>query len=1176
MTSCTLICYLICYRSFFGFLVWSTPYACQLVGSSVIFGQLQRGWCRGPNPLPAAGRGGHWSGSRPWAESPLRSLPPFTAPVLVPFPFQPQSLHIFYPGSHGTGRYRTSLPVATVAPSCRTVRPTSPPCIECGVASAFVVHCVWKSADVVRVPVFLFSPPVHIIIITASFGKLEAVRRKSYPALELIDSNFFYIRSPIRSVAAAQGDCGRTWELEPLAIKKRRSYPLSATIRSYPSCAIVPQSFVQLFASHDPRTLFLLSTHFYPGTSETSPDISFTGKRRAVQCCQSFDHNRSQSAIIIYFVAAAFFRSEPYQMDQKRFPMPPPGPAIRPQDGSSLSPVQKFRERAEESSISEYSTPRGSPTGRKSPGRPIKSAQPFSLQGPHPSRPPRPNEVMPIQAAKARNYVPMSSPRKSSEDLALYWDRTSKLSPQATHGQNSDDGTSSDDPISSTSTPPISGSPTSQSTTPPSGALRKPHLVPPSAARRGASSLYSQGTSFSPIMEESPDSGSRARASIASSRLVPDSWGSHPDDYNFDRIHEKIEEEEEIRYSPASPGSTASMHDDTTGLVRQASKGKMMKPSLTKIRSSPDNVSNRKETIGLATITAGVAAGALGPSPERTPPPAAGESPVEEVIGNRTIIIDSSSSNSRTSSPESGKGSFTLVEPVGRSRSPLASAVDRSARQPSPLAGTSRPVSKGPSMSGNTPSSRRPPHLDVGAVRDSETRASVTSLPDLIRRATRLAANLDRGKTASRTGMLDMINAEKKDRRRRSGSISDILAAFPPPSRDTPDGTRANSRWPSPFPSKLNQRMSYLTSHESGSTQIPRSGRRCCGMSLCAFVVVIFLLAILIAAAIVVPIVLIVLPRQRQAAANATGPSSLGHCPDSHPCQNGGVSVVSGDTCRCICANGFTGDHCATVADPGCTTTDIGTGAAHIGNATLGNAIPGLLVGSSTKYSIPLNSSAILSLFSTSNLSCTSENALVTFNGQSMKTRDIAPKLAGEDPLPSAHSASMLQPTPTPQADLPLRLQQRQIGTSNGIVFQITSSAMATPTSTSRSSSQTSTPASLSSTSSSASSSPPSSRTPSSETVDFARIVVLFVLEQTGQLNAAVKAQTDIQNYLFARANQGDSMSLGTDGTDLNLDFANFSIALGNGIKLGGKGDGHGGINNSKTKRSRNSWEDVA
>jgi hypothetical protein len=855
-------------------------------------------------------------------------------------------------------------------------------------------------------------------------------------------------------------------------------------------------------------------------------------------------------------------------MDREQHPKPPQVPVLRAQDVSRVSPVQEIEERAEESPVSIYTTPTGSPAGRDSPRKLANNPHPLSPRSPRPSRPPRPAEVMPLQAAKARNYLPMRTPPKSNEELAQYWEGANRPTPRAMHGQNSDGG-SSEDLTTSASTSSMPSLPTSPSATPPSGAARKAQLVPPSSARRGASSLYSQGTSFSPILEESPDPASRKRASIASSRVVPSSWGSHPDDYNFDRIKEQIEGEEEIRKSPASPDSTASMHDDTTGLVRQASMGKKMKASLTKIRNSGDHppTTKSRETIGLGTITAGVAAGSLGSSRGKDFSPAASSAASKETTGNRTIIIDSSPSSSRASSQESGKGLQTLQQPITRSRSPLASAADRSARQPaSQLGGVNRPVSKGPSVSDKVPSNRRPPHLDMEAVKDSESRASITSLPDLIRRATRLAANLDRGRSASRTGQLDMMNVEKNEQRRRSGSISDILASFPPPSHGTPDGTRPESRWPSPFSaSRLNQRMSYITSHDSSSTRLPRNDRRCCGMSLCAFLIIMLLLAILIAAAIVVPIVLIVLPRQRQAAANATGPSTLDHCSDSTPCQNGGVSVVSGDTCRCVCVNGFTGDRCQTPAGPGCTTTDIGSGAIQFPNATVGDAIPRLLSGAGTNYSIQLNGTAILSLFSTNNLSCASENALVNIDGQSMKARDLSQKPAGGDMLPPHHPYSAPLPTPTPDADPSLRFEPRQVGTSNGIVFQVSSTASGGPPSSPNSASKTSISASSSSTSSPQS----SGKTGSQETVDFARIAVLFVLEQTGQLNTAVQAQDNIRDFLLNRSNRTDAIPLGAHGVDLSLNFASFSIVLGNGTEIGGKGDGNGRIKDRKTKRSK-------
>lgn len=61
-----------------------------------------------------------------------------------------------------------------------------------------------------------------------------------------------------------------------------------------------------------------------------------------------------------------------------------------------------------------------------------------------------------------------------------------------------------------------------------------------------------------------------------------------------------------------------------------------------------------------------------------------------------------------------------------------------------------------PMLSEKRPEGRRPPRLDMEAIRNAETRGSLSSLSDLIRRATRLASNLDRGRTASQA---DLVNA---------------------------------------------------------------------------------------------------------------------------------------------------------------------------------------------------------------------------------------------------------------------------------------------------------------------------------------------------------------------------------------------------------------------------------
>lgn len=609
-----------------------------------------------------------------------------------------------------------------------------------------------------------------------------------------------------------------------------------------------------------------------------------------------------------------------------------------------------------------------------------------------------------------------------------------------------------------------------------------------------------------------------------------------------------------MRNSPASLDSTASMHDDSTGLVREASVGKKMKPSLTKITNSSENTSNDKATSGLGAITDSVAAGALGRNRDhqRTTPMRHG--PSIEGTGNKTNTRDRAPFNPPSSSQTSSKDAVNLVEAIPGSRSLPALTTDKSAPQFGISSGDIRHhISKGLSPREKVLPELRLSKLDREAVEEPETRASVTSLPDLIRRAARLASSLDRGRTARRTEMVDRRNAEKKEQRRRSGSVADLLASFPPPSRDP------HSRLSSPFPSKLNQQITYLTSQDSGRAEVQQKSRRCCGMPRSTFVIVMLLLVILVVVAVVAPIALIVLPRQRQAQACATGASGLDDCPASARCQNGGSGVVNGDTSRCICVNGFTGDRCGTFAGPDCTLMAVETETKKFTNVTVGNVIPRLLSVAMSDYRIGLNSPIILSLLSSENLSCSSQNALVTFGDRNLKGRDAAQRLAGNDSLPFAEPPLDSRPTPTPQTHLPSWIEPRQLRTSNGIVFQATSTAAEPPLVPTQSSST----APTSVTPSPAITARPSRRSPSAETMDFARIAVLFILEQTQQLNAAVKAHDNIQGFLFNETTQDDTLSLNSTRVDMSLDFARFSIAFGNGTEVGGQGDGNGGIRNS-------------
>jgi hypothetical protein len=240
--------------------------------------------------------------------------------------------------------------------------------------------------------------------------------------------------------------------------------------------------------------------------------------------------------------------------------------------------------------------------------------------------------------------------------------------------------------------------------------------------------------------------------------------------------------------------------------------------------------------------------------------------------------------------------------------------------------------------------------------------------------------------------------------------------------------------------------------------------------------------------------------------------------------------------------NGFTGDQCTVSGDIGCTTIDIANGTSTLRNATIGSSIPRLLSDSQANYSIPLNSSAILSLFSSNNLSCSSENAMVTFNGNAQK-RSI-PLL--EDTEAEANRV-FSDPNPTPTGvihDLLFPRQNNPATTSNGIVFQATSTAGA--------SAPTAAPSSTSSTSNS-NSNVTQAVFVDAQTTDFARIVILFILQQTGNLTSAVISQERIQAF-FQNMAPNATMGSNDSSLDFTINFGNFSIALANGTTVGGRG----------------------
>jgi hypothetical protein len=653
---------------------------------------------------------------------------------------------------------------------------------------------------------------------------------------------------------------------------------------------------------------------------------------------------------------------------------------------------------------------------------------------------------------------------------------------------------------------------------------RLPSLGPPPSSRRGPSSYYTQMSYVSPIVEESEARSDTLRSrhgSFASSSVFP------TDRARFDPDDELISDDDDTitsdrgTISPTDENDRRGLVNQSPALVRQASVGRRTKPSLTTIRSV-DSLGDRKGSTGKGTSdNAGAAITALGVSGAMLAAKSAQKPPSQQ-------------SSIRSNSPGLASSSSDSINAF---RNMIPKAMPRTGSPAHPLQQEIRPTTLA-----DRAGMRRPPKLDIDAVRDAEARGSLTSLPELIRRATQLAANLDRGKTASRLG-LDFweAGAAEKSGPRQSG-LSDMLAAFPPPGQVTPlrSGTPndLNSKWPRAHGG------SRAGATDSGmSNEKPMRRRRCCGMPMWTFVTLLIVLLFVIAAAVIVPVVLVVIPNQHKSNDsssqanqgsnnnNNAGPSSRLPVPTLAPgtgnnqcdgvvtCQNGGISIPNSDkTCNCVCINGFTGKTCTNNDATGCTTTSV-EGAAN--NATMGTGISRLLGSAVDGFNIPLDSTRVLSLFSQLSLSCAAQNALITFNG-----------LASRNIMSHFHAID-LKHTLEPTRSLPVLLPPHPADSAAKDVKRQTVGKPGLPDPKAAQPSATSTQ-------------PISSN---ATALDFARVGVLFALQQAGNLNVAAKAQEGIQNLLTNNRN-GNNAGNTVDVGPFKIDLAQLTIVFSNGTTI--------------------------
>ncbi|KAJ5520544.1 hypothetical protein N7463_000997 [Penicillium fimorum] len=751
-----------------------------------------------------------------------------------------------------------------------------------------------------------------------------------------------------------------------------------------------------------------------------------------------------------------------------------------------------------------YIPPRGPP--RDAPRGPPR--------GPPPQRPPHPSEIQSIYSERhgqvsERNMGPNPRPPRSFSQLQPPPPVQSRrpvndapVSPTSTIDMTPRISIATDDLFRqsvASETPSVPDVPRFPPTVPPAEfglsrddpKSRTAGLVAPSNARRPPPARQS---SVSPIPEEFADSRF-TKCSVASSRAIPSSWGSGPAESEIMGAYLDMDSDDGQR----SPG----FQEDDTRLVRNASIGKRGKPTMrTILKSNPVSVvdlpapTQDESAKGTAVRSLGMGA-------------AASQMP------HRPSQLRKSSTS--TASNESLEGADPEKPPyIHQYDSPSDARLEKELEALGDL------PQAAPTMSDKRPGGRKPPALNMHALRDAEARGSLSSLTDLIRRATKLASNLDHGRTASRADLAGGGEAEFRagmgNRKRNSGSLSDMLASFPPPGLATPEG---RASWPVFF-GRSNLRNVEQLNSDDDDPNAPRRKKMCCGIPRKIFILICVAIFIVVVLAVLLPVFLVAVPREK---ANSS-------CAEQNPCENGGVSVSGGTQCSCVCSNGYTGSQCNIVGDGSCTTSLINNGS----NATMGSALPALFEESKKKFDITLDPVTIMALFSMNDVSCKTENALVAFTDvttdDTSKTRRSVQSIA--DSIPSV---SKTDPTPV--------LAVRSEATMNGILYDDSvpskSTSTSEPTQTESATSASATKISLQSTSEAKAST--ATGVPKN-VVGFSRVAVLYILQKTGSLDSALSSEENIQGYLVdSYANSTHpSMKVGA----FDVDFEKLTITLPN------------------------------
>ena len=398
-----------------------------------------------------------------------------------------------------------------------------------------------------------------------------------------------------------------------------------------------------------------------------------------------------------------------------------------------------------------------------------------------PQRPPRPPHAPSMSdAPRTQEITPayyygrsLSPPTAEPQLQGSYWERTYSSpgqesgalgTPKTIHSGAS---FTSSRPSTSSSVGSIPDFPVPTVPAIPQLQITRRALGPPPSSRRGASSYYSQSSYVTPIPEEASESIKHSHDSYASSHAMPTHWD---DGLRESYVVDEDEDEDEVDDGADGPSSSSAEHNESTSLVQKFTSGTESRTPLTRCKGR-EEVKDVEEDTSIPIVAgtsqlnmirqAAVAGGALEKADTETSH-SAKETPADSniaTVNSNTTLLNPLSSIDHSSECRSAEaikdppcGGSTLDPRV---KQILGGLEKGGALNP----GTLSPINFSSSESVNR--IRKPHRRDLEGTKGPEARGSLTSLPELIRRATKLASNLDRGKTASRLGLFDMLNANE-------------------------------------------------------------------------------------------------------------------------------------------------------------------------------------------------------------------------------------------------------------------------------------------------------------------------------------------------------------------------------------------------------------------------------